>query len=71
MATDQMTLVERLLNPAWIVQVDGGQRRLDELVAVAVMREAAERIRFLEGIAGAVTPGESFQEIRENTKRPS
>ena len=36
-----------------------------------LLREAADEIERLRRLAGAVTQGEGFRDIREQTKRPS
>ena len=77
---EKMTLVERLRNPQYFMEsastgslatMGTAVSRLDETAALATMREAADEIERLQRLAGAVTQGESFRDIREQTKRPT
>ena len=65
--SDKMMLVARLRNPAWR-HAGTAAPVLDEQQALDVMREAADRIEFLERMAGAVSQGESFQEIKDKAR---
>lgn len=48
MAEDKMTLIEKLLNPAWRHSPDSEWADLDVKQTVETMREAARRITELE-----------------------
>jgi hypothetical protein len=67
MSAEKMTLVERLRNPQWVTSdsgLDGHVPHLDQAVTLAVMKEAADKIEHLQSVAGAVSQGESFSDIR-------
>ena len=67
MPNEKMTLIERLRNPSRTTTdsgLDGHVPRLDETATLAVMREAADEIERLQRLAGAISPGESFQELK-------
>lgn len=67
MPDEPMTLVERLRNPSWIGDPASGNTAilLEVDRTVAAMREAADLIEKLQRLAGAVSDGESFDEIRK------
>lgn len=57
MADEKMTLMERLLNPAWRDSPNSGSPDLNVAQTIETMREAAERIAQLENRAAmAVSP---------------
>ena len=64
MSNEPMTLIERLRNPAYVAADDPRPLGLDEPRALAAMKEAADMIERLQRRAGAVSEGESFDEIR-------
>ncbi|HEY7326906.1 MAG TPA: hypothetical protein VH592_04675 [Gemmataceae bacterium] len=68
MATEpqKADLVERLRNPVFVL--DAGAEYLNEEAARAVMREAADEIEHLRRLAGAVSRGESFMDIRKQSR---
>lgn len=71
MATEKMTLIERLRNPQYYTTdsgPSGHSPRLVEFVALAVMKEAADEIEYLRSLAGAVSRGQSFGELRDTAK---
>jgi hypothetical protein len=65
MATQAMTLVERLRNPER--KTDG---LLDEAQTLVTMEEAAAELVRLQGLAGAVSAGPGFKEIRDHARAP-
>ena len=68
--TDRMTLVERLRNPLW-VRREGVDRMLDVEQTLADLTAAANEIERLQRLAGAVTVGESFSQLRGIARSPS
>lgn len=58
-----MDLIARLRNPRWLTT--GDDKRLDEAETVAAMKEAADEIEHLRSVAGSVSRGESFNDMRK------
>ena len=72
MPTEPMMLLDRLRNPAWS-NVGVGTFTgpiLDTKRVVADMQEAADLIERLMRLAGAVSAGESFGDLRKQAKTP-
>jgi hypothetical protein len=66
-----LDLIDRLRNPRWLVakMADGEDRRLDQAETIAAMREAADEIEHLRAVAGSVSCGESFEEMKKRSKQ--